>query len=77
MSENVPFCDKTYIFVADYAQNLDLPHFGQNQPGETYYYSPLSVYEFGVVNLATSKLNAFTYHEGEGRKGGDNVSPLV
>ena len=26
--------------IMDYAQNLDIPHFGEEQPGATYYFSP-------------------------------------
>ena len=42
-------------FVGDYCQNFGLPHFGNEQPGETYYYSPLGVYVFGIVNYADEK----------------------
>ena len=64
-------------FVGDYCQNMGLPHFGNEQPGETYYYSPLGVYIFGIVNYADEKMNAYVYHEGEGAKGGNNVCSLV
>ena len=64
-------------FVGDYCQNFGLPHFGNEQPGETYYYSPLGVYVFGIVNYADEKMNAYVYHEGEGAKGGNNVCSLV
>ena len=64
-------------FVGDYCQNFGLPHFGNEQPGETYYYSPLGVYVFGIVNYADEKMNAYAYHEGEGAKGGNNVCSLV
>jgi hypothetical protein len=33
---NVPHSSQTYTFIADYSQNLDLPHFGGEQPGETF-----------------------------------------
>jgi len=36
--------------VIDYCQNLDLPHVGQEQPGDTYYYSPIWLYCLGIVN---------------------------
>ena len=48
---------------------MDLPHFGQEQPGETYYYSPLNISCFGITDFATNVLDAFVYHEGEGKKG--------
>ena len=64
-------------FVGDYCQNFGLPHFGNEQPGETYYYSPLGVYIFGIVNYADEKMNAYCYHEGQGAKGGNNVCSLI
>ena len=39
---NVPHVDREYTFVADYGQNMEMPAFNKSQPGETYYYSPLS-----------------------------------
>ena len=64
-------------FVGDYCQNMGLPWFGNEQPGVTYYYSPLSIYIFGMANYATEHLHAFVYDEGEGAKGGNNVASLV
>jgi hypothetical protein len=41
----------------DHAQNLGIPHFSGEQPGDTYYYFPLSVYYFGIVDaLCTPKV---------------------
>jgi len=59
--------------VADYSQNLGLPHFGEEQPGDTYYFSPLSVYIFGIVDVSCSPevLHAFGYTEDQGNKGGN------
>jgi hypothetical protein len=45
--------DHCYSVVGYFAQNLHLPHFGAAQPGETYYYSPLSIFIFGLVDLST------------------------
>lgn len=77
--------DRTYTFICDYAQNMELPWFGENQPGETYYLSALSVFNFGVVNVAhrsadgsiTDHLYAHIYKEGDGQKGGNNVASLL
>ena len=74
---NIPFQERHDVIVCDYSQNLDLPHFGNEQPGESYYWSPLGIYIFGTCNYATETLNAYTYHEGEGDKGGNNVSSLI
>ena len=65
------------LFCSDYCQNMDLPRFGSEQPGETYYYSPLNISCFGIIDLATDVLDAFIYHEGDEKKGGNNVSSLI
>ena len=75
---SVPHSSRTYTFIADYSQNLDLPHFGGEQPGETFYYSPLNIFQFGVVDPTDNdKLYAFVYDEGDGKKGGNNVASLI
>jgi hypothetical protein len=72
---DVPHSSRTYTFIADYSQNLDLPHFGGEQPGETFYYSPLNIFQFGVVDPSDNdRLHAFVYDEGDGKKGGNNVA---
>ena len=63
--------------MADYCQNMALPHFGGEQPGETYYFSPLGVYCFGMVDPTVDKLYAHLYSEGQGQKGGNNVASLI
>jgi hypothetical protein len=65
--------------VGDYCQNLALPYLGEHQPGETYYFSPLTVNCFGLANVGRDKamLTAYIYHEGEGKKGGNNVASLI
>ena len=50
--EDVPHSEQTYTFVVDYGQNMELPVYNKEQPGCTYYYSPLSIYNLGVVNHA-------------------------
>ena len=58
--------ERVYTFVADFAQNMYLPNFSAEQPGSTYYYSPLNVYPFGVVDGSTepTELTAHVYYEG-------------
>jgi hypothetical protein len=55
--------DRVVCFVVDYAQNLPIPNFAREQPGATYYYSPLSCYCFGVVDTAVDMLTAWLYSE--------------
>ena len=55
------------------------------QPGETYYYSPLRVTNFGFVDTAyinnegeaEEHCHAHVYHCGVGKKGADNVASLI
>ena len=74
-----PRNERTVCFVGDYAQNMSIPNFAEEQPGEVYFFSPLNAYCFGMVDCSTepSQLAAYTYFEGEGRKGGDNVASMV
>jgi len=65
------------MLVGDYFQNLDLPHFGGEQPGDTYYFSPLTINGFGVVDYSIEELNSYIYTEAEGKKGGNNVVSLL
>ena len=39
-----------YISSGLHKKNLDMPHFGGEQPGDTSYYSPLIINGFGVVD---------------------------
>ena len=78
-ANNVPFEQSQQTFIGDYAQNLGIPHVGANQPGDTYYYSPKTVYVFGCVDGSSdpSHLVALPYEEETGRKGSRNVASLV
>ena len=69
---------RTYTFVVNYGQNMELPIYNSKQPGCTYYFSPLSMYNLGMVNHAheyedgkvSEHMTAHVYHEGVGKKGG-------
>jgi hypothetical protein len=83
--KNVVHSKRHYVLVGDYAQNLEAPHFGGAQPGDTYYFSPLTVFLFGLVDLATTpnRMNCYAYAEYEDKdedeemKGANNVAPLL
>ena len=77
LANDIKWPNRRDCFVGDYSQNMGLPWFGNEQPGVTYYYSPLGVYVFGMANYATEHLHAYVYDEGEGAKGGNNVCSLV
>jgi hypothetical protein len=53
-SSEVPHAEREYVIVCGYAQNLPLPHYGGEQPGEIYYFSALTVNLFGIVDLSLS-----------------------
>ena len=65
--------------MLNYIQNLVLPHYDREQPGNTYYFSPLSVCIFIVVNHSPPKdyLYAFLYHERQRKKGANNAASIV
>jgi hypothetical protein len=76
---------RVYTFVVDYGQNMELPVYNKEQPGCTYYFSPLSVFNLGVVNHAhvyedgrvSEHLHCHVYHKGVGKKGPNNVASLI
>jgi hypothetical protein len=77
--------ERVYVFVVEYGQNMELPVYNSEQPGCTYYYSPLSVYNLGMVDHGhvcengdvTKHMYAHIYHERVGKKGANNVALLV
>jgi hypothetical protein len=58
---------------------MALPYFGESQPGDTYYFTPLNIYNHGVVDASDEhdRLYCHTYQEGDGKKGGYKVASLV
>ena len=63
----------------DYTQNAGLPQFGDSQAGPSYYYSPITINIFGIVDASVvgGRLDAFVYHEGQGNKDGNNVASML
>ena len=64
---------------------MEIPVFKIQQPGVSYYYSPLSIYNLGMVDQAHNNGNGelkdhlfcHVYHEGVGAKGANNVCSLI
>ena len=86
--EDMPHSEWTYTFVVNYRQNMELPVYNKEQPGCTYYYSPLSIYTLGVVNHAyqygenddktiKAHLNDHVYHKSISKKGANNIVLLI
>ena len=66
--------------VVNYGQNMQLPWFGSNQPGSTYYYTPLNLHNPGIVDIAHNGDGTVYYHmytESKVQKGGNNVASLI
>jgi hypothetical protein len=76
---NVADEDMVITLVADYCQNMEMPYFGKDQPGETYYYTPKTINVFGIVDCNQEKevLHSYSYGEEHGGKGGNNVASLL
>jgi hypothetical protein len=77
--EKIPWTEVVHSFVVDFGQNASLPHCGDNQPGDSYYMSPLKVNNLGIVDCAIQggELHIYPYHEGLGKKGGNNVASMI
>ena len=58
-------------------QNPGLPNFEGEQPGDTYYFSPLTVLLFGIVDNATEdgieRMDAYVWRENDGERGANNI----
>ncbi len=84
---NVPQSARHYVLIGHYCQNMEFPFLGAEQAGETYYYTPSSVYCFGLVNTAhdyndgvhgvLDHMHSHVYEECVGGKGGNNVASLI
>jgi hypothetical protein len=77
---NTIHSERTYTLIVDYGQNMALPWFGKSQPGDTYYFTPLNVFNLGCVDVSHpdgEHLYCHIYKEGDGKKGGNNVASLL
>ena len=80
-----PHSERTYTFVVDYGQNMELPVFNKEQPGCTYYFSPMKVNNLGVVDHAhkypdgsvSAHMHCHVYTDAVGKKGANNVASLI
>ena len=75
----------TYTSVVNYSQNMEIPIFNNKQPGPKYYYSPVGVYNLGVVNHAHvyvygiigKHMYHHIYNEAVSKKDVNNVVSLI
>ena len=81
IANHLPSLFRRKVLTIDMGQNLNLPNFEGEQPGDTYYLSPLTVLLFGVVNNATEdgmdRMNAYTWQEFEGDRGANNIASCL
>lgn len=85
-TNKTPHADRTYTFIADFGQNLALPHFGSQQPGDSYYLTPSTLFNFGVADVSHTNtedgteadhLYCHMFKEGDGGKGGNTVASMI
>jgi len=81
VSNHLPSLFQRKVLTIDMGQNLCLPNFEGEQPGDTYYMSPLTVLLFSVVNNAThdgkDRMNAYIWQEFEGDRGANNIASCL
>ena len=67
------------MIAFDFAQDLQFPHFGEEQPGDIFYFSPLNRHAFGTLNhsLEHDQMHEDLNQEWEGKKGANNVASLI
>ncbi len=80
-----PHSERMYTFFVDYGQNMSLPIFNSQQPGATYYFSPMTVNNLGVVDQAHKyndgkvgeHMHCHVYTDAVWRKGANNMASLI
>lgn len=79
VANNVPKVRSRLCLVADFAPKMKMPNFASEQPDAAYYYSPMSMYPFGIVDGGTSPslLSAHVFYEGQVKKGGNSVASML
>ena len=86
---NVSFKKRRHCLTIDMGQNLALPNFEGEQPGDTYYLSPITVCLFGSVDnsraynrnadrcIGEDHMNAYIWHEQDGKRGMNNIASCL
>ena len=81
ISNHLPSLFRQKVLTIDMGQNLCLPNFEAEQPGDTYYFSPLTILLFGVVDNATEdgkdRMNAYIWREFDGARGANNIASCL
>ena len=78
VQNNLPLQFCCQVITIDMGQNLGLPNFEAEQPGDTYYFLPFTVLLFGIVDNATedgsARMDAYVWREQDGDRGANNIS---
>ena len=72
----LPSLHRRQVLIIDMGENLAIPNFAADQPGDTYYLSPLTIYLFGVAFKESEKvtqMNAYVWPEYEANHGAHNI----
>jgi hypothetical protein len=51
-TNKVSHSECTYMGIGDYCQKMEMPYFGAEQPGDTYYVYPLIIKCFELVHYS-------------------------
>ena len=82
LNKVIPSALKQKVITIDMGQNLNLPNFLVEQPGDTYYLLALTIYLVGIVDNASfdettgkfqEKMTAYVWKEGEADCGANNI----
>ena len=78
-SANKPHNERHCAFAVDFAQNLDLPHLGNEQPDATCYFSPKNACAFGIADHSTTPetMTAHAHEEEAALKGADEACSML
>jgi hypothetical protein len=81
----VEYLKRKTTLTVNFGQNIQVPCNNPEQPGCTYYYSPLTANNFEIVNHShdcgngnmDNHIYCHVYHEGVSKKGGTNVGSSI
>lgn len=87
IANKLPSLFLRHVLTIDMGQNIGLPSFEGEQPGDTYYFSPLTLYLFGVTDNSRSYIGddneghdfmqAYIWHKKDGDRGANNITSCL
>ena len=64
---------KCISLTIDMGQNIGLPNLAGEQAGDTYYMTAKNLFNFGVVDNETGKMNCYVWKEEDSKRGANNI----